>query len=85
MTLLHAKCVQQACNRTRSRPNFTSFSWYGLAFPRLAQTFPDAFLANMSHEIRTPMNGVLGMVQLLEECLSAKRVRAWLDTPVCSI
>ena len=42
------------------------------------------FLANMSHEIRTPLNGVLGMLQLLEEAISEKDIRSYIQIAINS-
>jgi signal transduction histidine kinase/DNA-binding NarL/FixJ family response regulator len=37
------------------------------------------FLANMSHEIRTPMNAILGFAELLEEHVTEKRYKGYLE------
>ena len=37
------------------------------------------FLANMSHEIRTPLNGILGFVELLEENITEKKNKEYLE------
>jgi len=37
------------------------------------------FLANMSHEIRTPLNGILGFVELLEETITDKKSKEYLE------
>ena len=37
------------------------------------------FLANMSHEIRTPLNGILGFVDLLDETITDKKSKEYLN------
>ncbi len=42
------------------------------------------FLANMSHEIRTPMNAVLGFSELLEDLITDRQQKQYLDSIMSS-
>lgn len=60
MTLLHAFCVQQACNRTCPWPTFTSFSGCGSTFnepPRVAHDILKDAIANPG--LKPSVNGAL--------------------------
>lgn len=50
------------------------------------QIYNTSFLANISHEIRTPLNGICGMITLLEDKLTNRDQKDYLDIiKECSI